>query len=82
MLKNIKSLFFVRILFSYIEEKYKLKIIKYNKSLQKTTNININNYKHFKGKYIIYESDEYGKEYNGYDDLMNMEKNIMVMMTD
>ena len=73
MLKNIKSLFFVRILFSYIEEKYKLKIIKYNKSLQKTTNININNYKHFKGKYIIYESDEYGKEYNGYDDKLLFE---------
>ena len=68
MLKNIKSLFFVRIVFSFVEEKQKLKILKYNKSFQKTINISINNYKHFKGKYIIYESDEYGKEYNGYDD--------------
>ena len=68
MLKNIKSLFFVRIVFSFLEEKQKLKILKYNKSFQKTINISINNYKHFKGKYIIYESDEYGKEYNGYDD--------------
>ena len=68
MLKNIKSLFFVRIVFSFVEEKQKLKIIKINKRLQKTINISIINYKHFKGKYIIYESDEYGKEYNGYDD--------------
>ena len=56
-MKNIKSLFFVRIVFSFVEEKQKLKILKYNKSFQKTINISINNYKHFKGKYIIYESD-------------------------
>ena len=73
MLKNIKSLFFVRIVFSFVEEKQKLKILKYNKSFQKTINISINNYKHFKGKYIIYESDEYGKEYNGYDDKLLFE---------
>ena len=35
MLKNIKSSYYIKILFIYIEEKIKLKIVKYNKSLQK-----------------------------------------------
>ena len=73
MLKNIKSSYIARIVFSFVEEKQKLKIIKINKRLQKTINISIINYKHFKGKYIIYESDEYGKEYNGYDDKLLFE---------
>ena len=67
-MENIKSFYIVRIIFSYIEEKQKLKIIKYNKSLQTNLNINLINYKHFKGKYIIYESEGYGKEYYGYND--------------
>jgi hypothetical protein len=73
MLENIKSLFFMRIFFSYVDEKQKLKIIKYNKSLQSNVNISIINYKYFKGKYIIYESEEYGKEYYGYDDKLIFE---------
>ena len=48
-------------------------VIKINIRLQKTINISIINYKHFKGKYIIYESDEYGKEYNGYNDKLLFE---------
>ena len=55
MLKIIKSSYFESMLFSYINERQKLKIIKYNKSLQKIINISIINYKHFTGKYIIYE---------------------------
>ena len=73
MLKNIKSSYIARIVFSFVEEKQKLKIIKINKRLQKILHINIINYKHFKGKYIIYESDEYGKEYIGYDDKLLFE---------
>ena len=60
----IKSLYFKKIFFSYIDEAIKLKIIKYNKNLQNDLDINIINYKFFKGKYIIYESDGKGKEYN------------------
>ena len=52
MLKNIKSTYFFPILFSFIYEEQKLKLIKYNKSLQKKINISIINYKHFTGKYI------------------------------
>ena len=70
MLKNIKSLYFIRIVFSYVDEEKKLKIIKYNKSLQKIINISIINYKFFTGKYIIYESNKKGKEYNVYDQIV------------
>ena len=73
MLENIKSLFFTRMLFSYIDEKYKLKIIKYNKNLQKIINISLSNYIHFKGKYIIYESEDFGREYYGINDKLIFE---------
>ena len=44
LFKNIKSSFLLEKIFSYIKENQLLKIIKYNKSLQKRLNININNY--------------------------------------
>ena len=50
--------------------KRKLKLIKHNKSCQKILNTNINNYIHFKNKYIIYDSYRKGKEY--YDDNDNL----------
>ena len=64
MLERIKSMFFVKILFSYLDEKQKLNLLRYNKSLQENINICINNYLHFKGRYIIYESNRKGKEYS------------------
>ena len=63
MLKNVKSYYIIEIFFSYLEEKQKLKLVKKNKNLQKYLNITINNYIHFTGKYIIYESKGKGKEY-------------------
>ena len=71
MLKNIKSSYFIELIYSFIDEGQKLKIIKYNKSLQKNINISIINYKYFKGKYIKYESKGIGKEYDNEDYLMN-----------
>ena len=68
MLKKIKATYFIQLLFSYVDEKQKLKIIKYNKYLQKIINISIINYKLFTGKYIIYESNGFGKEYIGTND--------------
>jgi len=68
MLKNIKSSYFIKFIFVYVYEKQKLKIVKCNKSLQKNIGISIINYKLFTGKYIIYESNRIGKEYNGEDD--------------
>ena len=69
MLKIIKSSYFESMLFSYINERQKLKIIKYNKSLQKIINISTVNYKYFNGKYIIYGSKREGREYDYYDKL-------------
>ena len=63
MLKNVKSFYFIQKLFSYILEKNKLKLVKYNKNLQKIINISIINYEHFSGRYIIQEQNGKGKEY-------------------
>ena len=72
MLKKIRTYYFLRTIFSLIDEKQKLKIIKYNKSLQENMNINLINYKIFSGKYIIYEQNGKGKEYN-YDGILIFE---------
>ena len=44
---NIKSNFFVRYLFSLMDDGKQLHLVKYNKSLQKILNINIMNYKFY-----------------------------------
>ena len=69
MLKNIKSSYIIKIIFSYTNEEQKIKIIKYNKTLQKNLNINIINYKHFKGTYIEYSSNGKGTENLSYDNI-------------
>ena len=66
-MESIKSIFFSRILFSHLNEKIKLKIIKYNKKLQNIIDIKLINYKFYSGKYIIYENNIKGKEYDGYN---------------
>ena len=65
-LKNIKSLEIIKKLFSYLDEEIKLKISKYNNCLKKAIDINLYNYKYFTGRYIEYETNNKGKEYNGY----------------
>ena len=64
-LEIIESPFFSKLLFSFMNEKIKLKVIKYNKKLQNKIDINLNNYKFYNGKYIIYENEKNikGKEY-------------------
>ena len=64
----IKSAYFQKIIFSYLNEETKLKIAKYNKNLQKKLGINIINYKLFSGRYIVFENNGRVKEYNSYDD--------------
>ena len=70
MLGNISSLFFLRNLFSVINIRRYLKIISYNKNLQKTLNVNINDFKRITGKYIIGGINGYGKEYDSKDSLL------------
>ena len=45
MMLDIKSAYFNILLFSYLKERQKLKLIKYNKNLQLYFNISIINYK-------------------------------------
>ena len=68
MLANIKSTYFAKVIFSFINEKLKLILVKYSKKLQNQININILNYKIFYGKYIIPNSKNRVKEYLFYND--------------
>ena len=63
MLDVIKTSFFNKLLFSFVYEKTKLKLAKYNKHLQNKIGINLNNYKYYTGKIIVYETNQKGKEY-------------------
>ena len=68
MLKKSKSIYFIKRLFTFIDEKTKLDIIKYNKNMQNIMDINLTNYKFYSKKYIINEENGKIKEYEGYND--------------
>ena len=73
MLQNIISSYFIKLIYTFVEEVQKLRLVRYNKSIQKNLDISIINYKLFKGNYIIYESNGIGKEYYGYDETLIFE---------
>ena len=56
-----------------MNEKIKLKLIKYNKNLQSKVDITLNNFKFYSGSYIIYEKNGKGKEFLGYNDILKNE---------
>ena len=66
MLENIKSNFFVKLIFSFMIEENKLKIVNYNKNLQKILYISLINYRLYTNKYIIHEKNNIAKEYDIY----------------
>ena len=71
MLENIKSYYLIKLVYTFVEESQKLKLVRYNKNIQKKLDISIINYKFFSGRYIIYESNGIGKEYyDGNDNLI------------
>ena len=70
MLINVKSSYIDKLIFSFIDEGLKLKIIKYNKAIQNKIDTSIINYMLFQWRYIIYESKGKGKEYNNDDKLI------------
>ena len=70
MIDNIKSSYFIKIIFSFIDEKRKLKLIKYNKKFQNKLDIHLVNYKFLSGKYAIFMENRIGKEYNYSDELL------------
>ena len=71
MLSNITSSYILEIIFNNLDEKRKLDIIKYNKSIQNKIDINIINYKN-SCKIISSETKKNGKvkEYNNEDYLI------------
>ena len=73
MLKKFKSSYIMQIVFNCLKEKIKLKIVKYNEAVKKRLNIGLINYKLFTGKYLIYETNGIGKEYNSYNDKLLFE---------
>ena len=62
-LGNIKSAYILKHIFSYINKKVKLKLINYNKEIQKIIGVDINDYKKTSGKYRIVEKNGKGREY-------------------
>ena len=66
MLVNIRSKYICQKVVSYLYEKAKLNVIKYNKNLQKKLNVGLINYMVLSERYIIFKNDGEGKEYNGY----------------
>ena len=73
MMKKIKSLKIKRIIFSHLYDMIKLKIAQYNKNIQNTMNINLMNYKKFCSKYIIYDNNGIGREYNRFNNNLEFE---------
>ena len=73
MLENIRSKYIVKFLLSYISEKKKLILIRYNKNIQAKLNIKLLNYKIFSGNYTtIYEND------NKYIKIYDVAKNKLI----
>ena len=66
MLKNIKSQYFIKMIFSILDDGSKLKIIRYNKNLQNHLDINLMNYKRFSGRFIKYITNKKVREYSSY----------------
>ena len=70
LLRNLKSDYFIQKFFGYISKRKYLEAIRYNKSIQKRINININHYKAYSEEYSSIELDiipmkgKYGKFIN------------------
>ena len=56
-LRNLKSDYFIQKFFGYIPKRKSLEAIRYNKSIQKRINININHYKAYSEKFSSIELD-------------------------
>ncbi len=60
---SVKSNYIIKIIFSFLDEKKKLFLIKYNKDYHNLMNISIEDYKIISGKIKIGGINGYGKEY-------------------
>ena len=73
MFDQIKSSYILKDIFSFVNEKKKLELVKYSKNMQNRLEINIIHYKFFSGKYKIADKNGKGKEYNGSKDIIIFE---------
>ena len=75
MLEDIKSIYTLKIIFSFVNEGKKLGIVRHNKNLQKNIDISLVNYQLFSGKYLVYEAGGKvkGKEYDCYNEQLMFE---------
>ena len=67
MLIDITSNYIFQKVVSYVYEETKLNLVKYNKNLQNKLNIGLINYMILSERYIIFDNNSSGKEYNAYD---------------
>ena len=63
LIKEVKSRFNIKLIFSFLEQKLKREIIRYNKKYQNLFNINIDDYKKDCKIIRIMEKNGFGKEY-------------------
>ena len=70
MLENIRSKYIFKYSLSFIIEKKKLNLVRYNKNMQAKININILNYKKFSGNYttIFKNNNKVGIIFDEYKD--------------
>ena len=62
--ESMKSKYMIQKVFSYLDQKKKLKIIIYNKKCQSALEINIEDYKNQSGKFFEGDRNGKGKEYS------------------
>ena len=62
-IKNIRSFYILKGIFSFLEEKKKLHLMQYNKKYQNDLGYNIEDYKRVSDIYIVDERNGYGKVY-------------------
>ena len=62
-IRDVKSSYILKIIFSFLSEKLRLDMIMHNKELQNMFNVYIENYKKLSGKYKIGGKNGNGREY-------------------
>ena len=72
-MEKVKSIFFLKNIFSYISENVLLNLIVYNKDLQKKLDKKLINYKLMRWKYIIPKENNKEKIYSAYNDELIIE---------
>ena len=71
--KDIKCIYNLPNIFSFLEQRKKLNMVAYNKQLQKIVGVNIRDYRKISGKYKIGDKNGKGSEYILYTDRMIFE---------